>query len=714
MKGGPSVSDNQGASLNKRDAVLEIGTEEMPARLFPELINIMTESADRLLKEERVEYSSVRAYATPRRLVLYIKEVAPFARPLVREVRGPAYGVAFDGAGEPTRAAIGFAHAQGVDVSDLIIKEEPKGKFVYAILRVPGPEAISALKGVFTRFVRGLSFERAMRWGDGGFRFVRPIRWLLALLGEDVIDIEINDIKGDRFTSGHRFLTSGIIEISRAEDYFAILEGAYCIVNQDKRRAIVEKGIEELAEGAGGEVAEDDKLLTELTYLAEHPAPLAGRFDSDLLSLPKEVIVTSMKAHQRFFPVQDNEGALLPVFAAVRDGLDTRIDAVRKGYERVLSARLKDAKFFYEEDTKSRLETYVPELEGIVFHEGLGTVLEKTLRLVALSEAVADRLECHEDTKAKLKRAARLCKADLITNMVREFPELQGVMGQEYALLAGENEDTARAIFEHYLPRFRGDALPESPAGVILALTDKLDTVAGFFGIGIIPSGSEDPYALRRSISGIISILCEREVHLSVSWLAVKAVSLLESEGLLGRSSEETVADVIDGLSQRARSSLIDRGIRYDLVDAAMAIGFDDLPDTHKRAEALQEASLTKEFALACTGYTRASRLAGDLARDIDHGDVDPSLLSEPAERTLYDALCITRESVRVMLREKDYSGILRALSQLAEPIDVFFTDVLVMAEDDNVRRNRLALLAHIASLSREVADLGKVVEKAV
>jgi glycyl-tRNA synthetase beta chain len=704
------VSISQGTSLDKRDAVLEIGTEELPARLFPELIDTMADSADHLLKEERVEYSSVRAYATPRRLVLYVKEVAPFGRPLVREVRGPTYSVAFDEAGEPTRAAIGFAHAQGVDVSELIIKEEAKGKFVYAISKAPGPEASSALKDVFTRFVRGLSFERAMRWGDGGFRFVRPIRWLLALLGGDIINIEINGIKGDRSTSGHRFLTSGMIEVSRAEDYFDILEEAYCIVNQDTRRAIVEKGIQELAAGVEGQVTEDERLLTELTYMAEHPAPLAGRFDPELLSLPKEVIVTSMKVHQRFFPIQDRKGALLPVFAAVRDGLETRIDAVRKGYERVLSARLKDAKFFYEEDTKSQLETYVPALEGIVFHEGLGTVFDKTWRIVALSEAIANRLEYHEDAKAKARRAAQLCKADLITNMVREFPALQGVMGREYALLSGENENAAQAIFEHYLPRFRGDILPESAAGIVLALADRIDTVAGFFGIGIIPSGSEDPYALRRSISGIVSILHEREVHLSLSWLATKAVSLLETHGALERSSKETVDDILDGLGQRVRSSLIDRGIRYDLVDAVMSVGFDDVPDTYKRAEALQEASLTKEFALACTGYTRASRLAGN----IDHGVVDPSLLSEPAERTLFNALYVTEESIRTMLREKDYSGILRALSQLAEPIDVFFTDVLVMAEDESVRRNRLALLAHTASLAREVADLGKVVEKAV
>lgn len=704
------MSSCQGASSGRRDAVLEIGTEEMPARLFPELLSTITEIADRLLKEERVDYSSVKAYATPRRLVLYIKDVAPFGSPLVREVRGPTYGVAFDSNREPTRAAIGFARAQGVDVSDLVVKEEAKGKFVYAVLRIPGSEAADALKNVCTRLVGSLSFERAMRWGDGGFRFTRPIRWILALYGSCVIDVEINGMKGNRFTSGHRFLTSGMIEVPRAEDYFDVLEKAFCIVGQDKRKAVVEKGIKDLAEEAGGQIVEDERLLTELTYLAEHPAPLIGRFDPKLLSLPKEVIITSMKVHQRFFPVQNAKGDLLPVFAAVRDGLAAHVDSVRKGYERVLSARLKDAKFFYEEDTKLKLESYVEGLKGIVFHESLGSVHDKTCRTIALGEALADRLEYDEDAKAKIRRAALLSKADLVTNMVREFPELQGVIGRRYALISGESEDIARAIFEHYLPRFRGDLLPESPPGIILALADKIDTVAGFFGIGIMPSGSEDPYALRRNILGIVSILNEREVHLPLSWLVSKAVTLLETQGVLQRSSKETIDDILDAVGQRIRSSLIDRGIRYDLVDAAMAVGFDDVPDAYKRAAALEEASVTREFALACTGYIRASRLAGNA----DHGDVDPALLSEPAEIRLFDALSKSEESIRVMLMEKDYSGVLKALSELAEPIDVFFTDVLVMAEDENVRQNRLALLARIASLARQVADLNRVVEKEV
>lgn len=704
------MSKSQDTSLSRRDAVLEIGTEELPARLFPDLLDKMEQSAGKLLQEERVEYSSLRAYATPRRLVLYIKGVAPLSRPLIREVKGPAYGVAFDEAGKPTRAAAGFARAHEVDVSCLVVKEEAKGKFVYAVSKTPGRDAKDALGDVFTRFITGLSFERAMRWGDSDFRFIRPIRWLLALWGGDVIDIEINGIKGSRFTSGHRFLTLGSPEVLQAEDYFGVLQKAYCVADQDKRKAIIAKGIQDVAEEAGGQVAEDARLLTELTYLSEHPVPLAGRFDPELLRLPKEVIITSMKGHQRYFPVENAQGALLPVFVAVRDGLDAHIDAVRKGYERVLSARLEDAKFFYEEDTKSQLETFVFGLKGIVFHEGLGTVFQKADRIMDLAGAISDRLGYPENTKAIAKRAAKLCKADLVTNMVKEFPELQGVMGREYARLSGEDEDTAKAVFEHYLPRFAGDELPLSLAGVVLAISDRIDTVAGFFGLGIIPSGSEDPYALRRSISGIVSIMSEREVHLPVSWLATKAVSLLEAGGALKRSSNDTVQDVVYGIGQRLRSSLIDRGIRYDLVDAAMSIGFEDVPDTCKRAHALQEAGSTKEFALACTGYTRASRLAGNA----DYGSVCASLLSEPSEKVLFEAVRKADESIQAMLGERDYSGILRVLSQLAEPIDIFFNEVLVMAEDEDVRRNRLALLSHVASLAREVADLDKVVEKAV
>ena len=477
------MNNRHNTSFDKRDAILEIGTEELPARLFPDLLNVMEQSAARLLKEERVEYFSLRAYATPRRLVLYIKEVAEKGRSLIQEVRGPTYHVAFDETGEPTRAAKGFANAHGVGVSDLVIKEEAKGKFVYAVSCAPGRDARDALRDVFTHFITGLSFQRAMRWGDSDFKFARPIRWLLALWGGDIIDIEINGIKGDRFTSGHRFLSLDAIEVQQVENYFDILEEAYCIVDQDKRKAIIDKGIQRVAEGIGGQIPEDEKLLTELTYLSEHPVPVAGEFDSDLLKLPKEVIITSMKEHQRYFPVQNEQGLLLPVFIAIRDGLPTHVDAVRKGYERVLSARLQDAKFFYEEDTKEHLQTYVSRLEGIVFHEGLGTVLEKTYRIIDLSEAISDRLGCREDTKAIAKRAATLCKADLVTDMVREFPELQGVMGREYARLSGEDEDASKAVFEHYLPRFAGDMLPESSAGVIIALADRIDTVAGFSGL---------------------------------------------------------------------------------------------------------------------------------------------------------------------------------------------------------------------------------------
>ncbi|NLS44522.1 MAG: glycine--tRNA ligase subunit beta [Firmicutes bacterium] len=710
MKKKSCINENQDMCLNERDAVLEIGTEELPARLFPDLLDVMTGKAGIFLKEERVKYSSVISYATPRRLVIYIKGVAPKGFSLVKKVRGPAYNIAFNDAGEPTSAAIGFAKAQKVNIPDLVVQNDDKGKFIYAISTVPGPEAKDALKNVFTRFINDLNFDRAMRWGDSDFKFARPVRWLLALLGEDTIEIEVNGIKGDRFSSGHRFLAPGFIEVSKAEDYFNVLEKAYCIVDQGERRAIIEEGIKKLAKEAGGEITEDEGLFSELTYMAEHPVCLSGKFNPELLKLPKEVIVTSMKGHQRYFPIEDNEGSLLPVFAAVRDGLATRIEAVRRGFERVLSARLEDARFFYEEDTKLPLEAYISRLGGITFHEGLGTVLKKIHRITDLSEAIADKLGHEEDIKTKTKRAAELCKADLVTNMVREFPELQGVMGKEYALLSGEDESVSQAVFEHYLPRFAGDKVPKNPCGVILAIADRIDTVAGFFGIGIVPSGSEDPYALRRSMSGIISILIEREIHLSVSWLVKKALSLYENEGLLKQHPEDTADSVLNGLRQRIRTYLIDTGVRYDLVDAVVSVGFDNILGTFERAKALQEAGLTQEFALACTGYTRASRLAGNA----DHNNIDTSLFSEPAEKMLFNALKSTEESISAMLKKRDYPGILKLLSQLATPINTFFNEVLVMAEDEKIRQNRLALLAYASSLALVVADLDKVVEKAV
>lgn len=690
-----------------RDAVLEIGAEEIPARFLPGALGHIEREGARLLSEERVAYRAVKALGTPRRLVLYVEGVAPFGPPLVRETRGPAYNVAFDASGKPTRAAEGFARSRGVRVEDLVTRDEPKGRFVYAVSREAGRPAKEALASAFTRLITGMSFPKSMRWGDREFRFARPIRWILALLGEEVVPFEVGGIMSGRLSSGHRFLTDGMLEVAQAEGYIETLRAAYCVVDQRERRGTISRGASEAAKAIGGRIVEDEGLLEELTFLAEHPVPLVGRFDPDLLRLPREVIVTPMRGHQRYFPVEDEKGGLMPAFVAVRDGLSSHLDAVRRGNERVLAARLQDAKFFYEEDTKVHLETYTDGLAGIVFHEQLGTMLDKTRRVEQLAADIAVRLGLPESVRAAVKRAAGLCKADLVTHMVKEFPELQGVMGAEYARVSGEDHDVARAIFEHYMPRFAGDSLPESRGGVVLALADKMDTVAGFFGIGIQPSGSEDPYALRRQVAGIVSILLEREVSIPLSWLAFRSVSLLEEAGVLKLPPEEVSEVILDFARQRLRAMFIDRGVRYDLVDAALGAGFDDVPDAFLRAEALAAASGTEEFWRAVTGYTRASRIAGTE----DRGEVDESLLDEPAEQGLFAAYEDAREEVAATVKRQDYTGALKAMAALADPIDVFFRDVLVMAEDEARRRNRLALLSRVAGLSRGIADFSRVVQ---
>ncbi|MGE5593667.1 MAG: glycine--tRNA ligase subunit beta [Betaproteobacteria bacterium] len=690
-----------------RDAVLEIGAEEIPARFLPDALEQLEREGERLLSEERVAYGAVKALGTPRRLVLYVEGVAPIGPPMVRETKGPAYNVAFDAAGNPTRAAEGFARSRGVRVDDLIIKKEPKGKFVYAVSREPGRPAKQALASAFLRLITTMSFPKSMRWGDREFRFARPIRWILALFGDEVVPFEVDGIKAGRLSSGHRFLAKGMLEVAKAEDYVEALRAAYCMVDHHERRDAISKGAREAAEAAGGRIVEDPGLLEELTFLAEHPVPFVGRFDPDILRLPREVIVTPMRDHQRYFPVEDGAGRLMPAFVAVRDGLPSRLDAVRRGNERVLAARLEDAKFFYEEDTKVPLERHIGGLTGIVFHEELGTMLDKTSRVEELATDIADRLSFPSDARAVVARAARLCKADLVTHMVKEFPELQGIMGAEYARVGGEDEGVARAIFEHYLPRFAGDNLPESQPGIALALADKMDTLAGFFGIGIQPSGSEDPFALRRQVAGVVSILLERKVGVPVSWLALRSASLFERAGVLKLPPEEVSEAILDFVRQRLRSSLIDRGIRYDLVDAALGAGFDDVPDALVRAEALAYASGTEEFGRAVTSYTRASRIAGT----DDRGEVTESILGEPAERALFAAYLDARDKVGASVRQGDYIGALAAMAALAGPIDDFFREVLVMAEDESLRRNRLALLARVAGLSRGIADLSKVVQ---
>ncbi|HHV62023.1 MAG TPA: glycine--tRNA ligase subunit beta [Firmicutes bacterium] len=690
----------------KRDAVLEIGAEEIPARFMPGAIRLLRELGERFLDAERVEYEDIRAYGTPRRLVLYITGVSGKQRELVREARGPARRVAFSEDGRPTRAAEGFARSQGVAVEDLVVRADEKGEYVWAVRHEEGGPVAAALAAAFPKIIGNMNFPKSMRWGDREFRFVRPIRWILALWGDDLVEFDVDGIVSGRTTFGHRFFAGdGPVLVESAEDYIPRLREGFCIVDQDERMRSIRDQVDGLAAQKGGRALVDDELLSEVTHLVEYPTAFLGSFDPRYLSLPRDVLITTMKEHQRYFPVFGQDGRLMAAFVGVRDGTGQNLDIVRRGNERVLRARLSDAEFFFDEDRKVPLERQVEKLKGIMFHERLGTMFDKTQRLVRLAGWLCETLNAGGDVARVAERAAFLAKADLPTNMVKEFTELQGIMGREYARLSGEGEDVAQAIFEHYLPRYSGDILPESLAGRIVALADKMDTLAGFFRIGIQPTGSEDPYALRRMGSGLVEILAGSGLVLSLGKFASRAFG--EFDAHLGAPVDPAAArDLMAFLEQRVRGLLASRNVRYDIIDAVVTAGFDDVSSCVRRAQAFASVAGTHAFELVVTGFTRARNIAGER----EPGRVDSELLVEPAERALFDAYQRVRRELDDALARGDYERALNAFSTLAGPIDRFFKEVLVMARDEAVRENRLSLLALIAGAMRGIGDLSKIV----
>lgn len=684
-----------------RDAILEIGCEEIPARFMPSAIQALQEIGKNLLESAHLQFERVSAFGAPRRLVLYISELEELQKETVREVRGPAKRVAFDESGQPTRAAMGFARAQGVRVEDLVVKSDEKGEYVFAEIRSKGEPAISALSRIFPRIITSLPFPKTMRWGDHSLRFVRPIRWLLALYGDELVDFEIDGIHSGSVTFGHRFLSRGPIAVKRAEGYHSAIQEGGVVLDQDKRREIILAQALALAQEVSGRPLINPGLLEEIIFLCEHPRGFRGEFPSQFLDIPRDVLITTMEKHQRYIPIEGPDGRLMPYFIAFRDGGDYGIDEVRRGNERVLRARLADARFFYDEDRKIPLADYVERLGGMTFIEGLGTIRDKTDRLVELSGYLASELDLDEHIRKVTERSAFLCKADLATNMVREFTELQGVMGRDYALSSGEDPEVAMAIFEHYLPRFAEDILPETLPGAVVGIADKIDTIGACFMAGLEPTGSQDPYALRRQSSGIIAIIVKHNLKLSMEKLIQRGI-----QGLNAGAPQKVVTQILSFMEGRMKSYLLEKGIRYDLVDAVIGAGFDDVLGTVKRAQALHSVSARDEFYKMATGFTRAANIAGKQLR----GPVDESLLMEDAERRLYSCYLDVKDDVERYREAGEPEKMILSVAKFAEPIDEFFSNVLVMAEDEKVKANRLNLLSAIAALVGGIADMSKVV----
>ena len=683
--------------------LLEIGVEELPSRFGQTTLDQIENNLSKLLKEERVNFDNIDKYATPRRLTFVIKNLADKASDLEEEVKGPAKKIAVDEEGNFTKPALGFMKSKGLDPENVYFKQVGNAEYLFGTIKQSGKETAEILKNIIPTAIKNVTFPKAMRWGGKNMRFARPIRWMVALLNDNVLDVNLEGIKASNVTKGHRFLGEREFEVNSVEDYFEKLEKNYIILDQHKRKAMIKEQAIEVANSLGGEVELDDDLLEEITFLVEYPTAFYGEFEEDYVKLPKEVVTTPMKEHQRYFPVS-KDGKLLPYFIAVRNGDSHRIDIVKAGNEKVLKARLADALFFYKEDTKKPLESFVDKLQTVVFQAKLGTVYDKSLRIDKLSQTILNELNMSESAK-NTQRAAKLCKADLVTNMVFEFTELQGIMGRDYAKVGGENEEVCQAIFEHYLPRYAGDILPETNAGIALSIADKLDSIAGFFAIGIKPSGSQDPYALRRQALGILSILLDKKLSVNLNNLINAA---LYNYSNLEFNKEEVASQIVEFFVERDKNLFKDLGIRYDVIDAVLNNNLNDISDIHTRALELNRWLQKDELVEMLTAFNRVSTLAQKATIDI----VKEELLKEDAEIKLYNRFKEIKLNVESLLVDKKYNEALDAFATLRPLVDNLFDNVMVMDKDESVKENRLGLLKQIYSTMLTICDLSKIVYK--
>ena len=679
--------------------LLEIGTEEVPAHVMPGILSQLKENAAKTFEELRIEYKNIKTLGTPRRSALLVEGLAEQQADLSKENRGPAVNIAFDADGNPTKAAQGFARGQGVKPEELVTKDG----YVYAMVHEKGGQTVDLLGDTLKGLVDGLNFPNNMHWADLDYKFIRPLRWLVALYGQDVIDFEVANVKSGRTSRGHRFLSEGDFEIANAEDYVEACRKASIIVDQNERCEMIRQQIAEVAAANGGQAEVNEDLLEEVLYLVEYPTALCGKFDEKYLALPAEAVITPMRDHQRYFPVL-KDGQLLPLFITIRNGGKEHLETVQHGNERVLRARLEDAQFFFDEDRKKTLEQHGEKLKTVVFQDGLGTIYDKALRLEVLAGYIADAIGANEQDKKDAVRAAKLAKADLVTGMVTEFTELQGVMGREYALLDGETKAVAQAIDEHYMPRFAGDSQPASVAGRIVSLADKIDTIVGTFSRGLIPTGSQDPFALRRQALGIVNMLKEAQYHISLNQLVAKAMELLKIADAGQQAKLQN--DVADFMKLRLKNVLADAGIRYDVVDAVF-VTVDDIYGVFLRAQAVNEA-VKQDMEKTIQAFVRTGNIARK-AEDVQAA-VEAGLLAEQVEKDLYKAYEDAASKAEKEIAAQDYAGAIATLSQLAAPIDAFFDGVMVMDKDEKIKNNRLGLLKLVDNLICQVADFSKIV----
>ncbi len=688
---------------NRHQVLLEIGTEEIPARFILPALEQMRNNLGRVLTEERIKYSDIRTYATPRRLAAIIEGIADQQETRVIETRGPAARVAFSPDGEPTKAGHGFARSKGIVPEELEIKEVNGQEYVFAMQKDEGQPTVDCLARIFPELILGLNFPKTMRWGDGEFRFARPIHWIVALFDEQIIPFTLAGQKTGKESSGHRFWGAEKVIINHPGEYLEKLEKEYVLADYNRRREIIKEQAWEIAREREGEPLYNEDLLWEITFLVEYPKPINGKFLEKFLQLPEEVLVTSMQQHQRYIPLRDKEG-LLPGFITFMSGPGGNTKLVRAGNEKVLQARLDDAIFFFNEDSSVSLQEHARKLARVVFMEGLGNMQEKVNRLQKLQKELGEILNWSGEMVQKGMQAASLCKADLVTQMVDEFPELQGIMGYYYAQKEGIGKDVALAIAEHYQPRFKEDRLPETELGRVLALAEKLDNLGAAFYTGNIPSGSQDPLALRRQGLACIRILEGLDVDLPLSRL-LKLLDKVYSEQ--GYDLGEQLQELEGFIKRRMGRFMEEEGFRYDTVEAVLEGGELQVQAGLAKGRALEEMRGNEQFTLLIRSAVRAQ----NILKNRESGTkVNTELLGEEAEKELWSKLQEIEEEAENLEKKGSYRDFFMTLARLADPLETFFDQVMVMAEEDDLRKNRLALLEKIRATLNRGIDLTLIV----
>lgn len=677
-----------------KDLLFEIGAEEIPAGFMPNILGQLKTLAETKLNDAHLPFESIATYGTPRRLALIVKGLADTSAEISERHKGPSASIAYDADGNPTKAAIGFARGKGLDVAYLVVEDG----YIYAETKTAGVPAKDIVTDMLPQLITGLNFPKSMHWGNLDAKFVRPVRWLVALLDEEVIPVEFATVKSGNVTRGHRFLGADEITIKNPASYVDTLKENFVMVDQDTRRELISKQLHDIAASKNASIVWDDDLLEEINYLVEWPTALCGGFEESYLALPDAAIITPMKDHQRYFPLVDQDGKLLPMFLTVRNGSDHSIEVVQAGNERVLRARLDDAKFFFNEDRKKPLIDRQDGLTKIVFQEGLGNLADKTERLLTLGRVFSEECELHEDARVVLERATELAKTDLTTGMVTEFTELQGVMGKEYALLDGESPEVAEAIFEQHLPRFAGDVLPQTEAGKVLSIIDKIDNIVATFSRGLIPTGSQDPYALRRQTIGILNILLNSEWNISLRPIIVESMNLLN---VPTEKQDELLGQVEEFITLRLKNIFLDREVPHHVIDLLLSNNELSVADAEGLVKALLANRIDENVELV-QAFTRMY----NLVKDVTYTGVDESLLKEDAERTLYEAATKASEASIDAWDNNDYDAVVAVPATLVPAINTFFEDVMVMDKDEAIKANRLQLVRLAYSVMAIIGDI--------